>query len=144
LVRELRACIKTNAMKGKILIVDDEEDVRIFLKYNLEKEGYTVLTASNGREGLEAIRENEIDLVIADVMMPELNGISMFKEMKSITEKNIPVIFLSASTDELHYLSAILAGCHDYLSKPVSLTLLKQKLSESIFGPKQNETEIKT
>ncbi len=116
--------------KRRILIVDDEEDVRIFLTYNLEKEGYAVRSAANGLDALNKINEEEFDLIIADVMMPVMNGIGMLKEMEIRTGKIVPVIFLTASTDELHYLSALLAGCHEFINKPVSLVLLKQKISE--------------
>jgi DNA-binding response OmpR family regulator len=119
--------------KYRILIVDDEEDVRIFLRYNLENEGYEIHTANDGKDGLDKILSNDFDLIVTDVMMPLLNGISMFKEMQERTDKDIPVLFLTASTDELHYLSAILAGCHDFLTKPISIKLLKQKISEAIY-----------
>jgi DNA-binding response OmpR family regulator len=125
--------------KKRILIVDDEEDVRIFLRYNLEKEGYDIHTAAHGREGFEKILRHDYDLIVADVMMPELNGIGMLKKIQEETNKDIPVIFLSASTDELHYISALLAGCYDFLVKPISLKLLKQKIGEVIYKVKKAE-----
>jgi two-component system, OmpR family, alkaline phosphatase synthesis response regulator PhoP len=119
--------------RKKILIVDDEEDVRIFLSYNLIREGYEVHTAENGLMGLNAVKNQDFNLVIADIMMPVLNGIGMFREIKKLPEKNVPVIFLSAANDEHFYLSAQMAGCADFLAKPVSLKRLKEKVVQLIY-----------
>lgn len=127
-------------MKKKILIVDDEQDVRIFLKYNLEKSGYDVLTATDGKDALKQIQSNEPDLIISDIMMPELNGLSMMKVMQQQDINHIPIIFLTASSDELHYISALLAGCYDFLNKPISLTLLMQKINEVFYERKEIKT----
>jgi DNA-binding response OmpR family regulator len=116
----------------RILIVDDEEDVRIFLTYNLEKEGLLVETAADGAEAIDRIISNDYDLVISDVMMPGMNGISMFKELKDQYRNEVPVIFLTASSDELHYISASLAGCYDYLAKPLALRVLKEKIQAAL------------
>ena len=70
----------------KILLVDDEKDILEFLSYNLEKEGFTVFTASNGEKGLELVKEHKPDLIILDVMMPEMDGIEVCQEIRNIKE----------------------------------------------------------
>src|SRR3954470_20675163 len=96
-------CSKTNKMsivKNKILIVDDEPDVIEFLSYNFIKKGYEAEGAGNGVEGIEKVKSFSPDLIIADIMMPNMDGIIMCKVLKSHElHKNIPLIFLSATQD---------------------------------------------
>jgi two-component system alkaline phosphatase synthesis response regulator PhoP len=111
-------------VKNRILIVDDEPDVIEFLSYNFIKKGYEVLGAGNGAEGIEKVKSFSPDLIIADIMMPNMDGIIMCKILKSHElHKNIPLIFLSATQDEYQAMSAGMSG-DDYVSKPIKFSLL--------------------
>ena len=81
-------------MLGKVLLVDDEQDILVLLKYNLEKENFLVQTASNGREGIEIAKEFKPDIIVLDVMMPEMDGIETCLELREIPElKNVLITF---------------------------------------------------
>ena len=110
--------------KNKILIVDDEPDVIEFLSYNFVKRGYQVEGAGNGMEGLQKVKSFFPDIIIADIMMPDMDGIIMCKLLKSHDSyKFIPLIFLSATQDEYQALNAGLSG-DDYVSKPIKFSVL--------------------
>ena len=102
----------------KILIVDDEEMIRGVLREYVEFEGNEAFEASNGMEAVKLCRENDYDLVLMDVMMPQLDGFSAVKEIKK--SKDIPVIMLSARTEEYDKLFAFEIGVDDYVTKPFS------------------------
>ena len=101
-----------------ILVVDDEQLIRNVIKEYLSIEGYNYLEASDGLEAIDMVRNNNIDLVILDIMMPNLDGMSACKEIKAI--KNIPVIMLSARSEEFDKLSGFNLGIDDYITKPFS------------------------
>lgn len=110
--------------RNKILIVDDEPDVIEFLSYNFIKKGYDVEGAGNGMEGIEKVKSFSPDLIIADIMMPNMDGIIMCKILKSHElHKNIPLIFLSATQDEYQAMNAGMSG-DDYVSKPIKFSVL--------------------
>lgn len=107
-------------VSAKILLVDDEPDILEFLGYNLSKEGYTVLTATTGKEGLEIARKAKPDLVILDVMMPEMDGMETCKEMRSLPElKGVIIAFLTARGEDYSQIAGFDAGADDYISKPI-------------------------
>ncbi len=113
-----------NESKNKILIVDDEPDVIEFLSYNFIKKGYLVEGAGNGMEGIDKVKSFSPDLIIADIMMPNMDGIIMCKLLKSNElHKNIPLIFLSATQDEYQAMNAGMSG-DDYVSKPIKFSVL--------------------
>lgn len=104
----------------KILLIDDEPDIIEFLKYNLEKEGYDVLTGNDGYQALELI-SREPDLIILDVMMPKLDGFEVLERIRADKRyKDIPVIFLTAKAGEINEIRGLELGASDYLQKPVS------------------------
>lgn len=110
--------------KIKILIVDDEPDVIEFLSYNFIKNGYLVEGAGNGTEGIDRVKSFSPHLIVADIMMPNMDGIVMCKILKSHeSHKSIPLIFLSATQDEYQAMNAGLSG-DDYVSKPVKFSVL--------------------
>ncbi len=102
----------------KILVVDDEEKIRIIIKKYAEFEGYEIKEASNGMDAIEACRNEDFDLIIMDVMMPELDGFSACKEIKKI--KDIPIIMLSARGEEYDRIHGFESGVDDYVVKPFS------------------------
>jgi two-component system, OmpR family, alkaline phosphatase synthesis response regulator PhoP len=108
-------------MPKSILVVDDEADILQLLRYNLEKEGYLVRTASNGRQALESAGEGALDLVVLDVMMPELDGFDVCRELRAMPmHRHTPIMFLTARVGELDEVLGLELGADDYVLKPIS------------------------
>jgi len=115
-------------MKQKILIADDERDIIDFLKYNLEKEGFDVLTAKNGIEAVAQAKKNP-SLILLDVMMPEMDGLEAVRTLKkNSTTAKIPVIFLTARGSEVDEVVGLELGADDYIIKPVSIPKLMARI----------------
>jgi len=106
----------------KILIADDEADIRNLIKINLEENGYTVLSAQNGKEALDLLLSEDIHLAILDVMMPIMDGFNLLRKIREYN--TIPVIMLTARTDDMDKVLGLGLGADDYLSKPFSVTEL--------------------
>ena len=102
----------------KILIVDDEEGIRNIIKEYCKNEGYETKEASSGKEAKELLKNNDFDLMVLDIMMPEMDGYTMLKEVPK--EKRIPTIILSARGEEYDKLTGFDLGIDDYLTKPFS------------------------
>ena len=102
--------------KFSVLIVDDEERILNFLKTKLRSTGYDVITAGNGVEALDKIREQEPDMIVLDVIMPKMDGFQTLKELRSFS--TIPVIMLSARGDDSDRIKGLGLGADDYLPKP--------------------------
>ena len=116
--------------KYKILLVDDEKDILEFLSYNLKKEGFIVFTANNGTEGLELSQEHKPDLIILDVMMPEMDGVAVCQKIREIKDLNETLIlFLSARSEEYSELAGFAAGADDYITKPIKPKLLISRVN---------------
>jgi len=125
----------------KILLVDDEKDILEFLKYNLEKEGYNVVTADNGKKALEIAKRVLPDLIILDVMMPEMDGISTCIEIKKYPKLNEALIlFLTARSEEYSELAGFDAGADDYVTKPIKPKLLIRRIKALLKRNKKNDT----
>ena len=117
----------------KILVVDDDPDIVEILRYNLSLGGYDVKSAFNGKEAIKKAKIFLPEIILLDVMMPEMDGIeacSLIKEIPSLL--NTRIIFLSARSEDYTQLSAFDAGADDYISKPVKPKILLKKI-ESIF-----------
>lgn len=110
----------------KILIVDDEERIRSVIKTYANNEGYQVFEASDGFEAIDIAKQEDINLIILDVMMPKLDGFSTLEEIKKF--KDIPVIMLSARTEEYDKLHGFELGVDDYVTKPFSLKELMARI----------------
>ena len=111
-------------MAKTILIVDDEADILEMLQYNLEKEGYAVLTARHGKSALEQSRHKP-DLVLLDVMMPEMDGWEVCRRLKQDPNTaSIPVLFLTAKGAEMDEVVGLELGAEDYIVKPISMRKL--------------------
>lgn len=116
----------------KILLVDDEEDIIEFLRYNLLHEGYQIITAHNGFEAINKLIEQP-DLIILDVMMPKMNGYEVFakiKENKSMA--TTPVIFLTAKSSEIDEIHALNLGADDFIQKPVSMKKIIARIKSNL------------
>lgn len=109
---------RKEANMKKILIVDDEEKIRLIIKKYAEFEGYDITEAADGMEAIEKCKSEDFDLIILDVMMPELDGFSACKEIKKF--KDIPVIMLSARGEEYDKIHGFESGVDDYVVKPFS------------------------
>lgn len=100
-----------------VLIVDDEEKIRVLIKEYCKNEQYTVFESENGIEAINYVKNNKIDIVILDVMMPKMDGLTAYKEIK---QYHIPTIILSARTEEYDKLLGFDLGIDDYITKPFS------------------------
>ncbi|MFN9883786.1 MAG: PleD family two-component system response regulator [Bacteroidota bacterium] len=119
--------------RTRILLVDDEIDIIDVLSYNFRKKGFDTFHAYDGITGLQKAILYQPHLIISDIYMPGMNGIRMCLKLKENNAvKHIPIIFLSASTDELLSLSTLGAGAERYLSKPVRLPLLYEVVGQTL------------
>ncbi|SEF68964.1 two-component system, OmpR family, alkaline phosphatase synthesis response regulator PhoP [Caloramator fervidus] len=106
----------------KILIIDDELHIIELLKYNLEANGYKAFYALNGKEGLRLASEKKPDLILLDVMLPEMDGFDVCKEIKKNEDtSNIPIIMLTAKSEEFDKILGLELGADDYITKPFSI-----------------------
>ena len=113
-----------------ILVVDDEQDLLDLIEYNLKKEGYNVLKADNGLDGINLAKKNHPDLILLDIMMPEMDGIEVCDVLKKDDSlKNTPIIFLTARSDEKTEIRGLDMGADDYLTKPISTTKLISRIN---------------
>ena len=115
-----------NRMKSKILVVDDEPDIRELLRFYLEKEGYKMLEASNGKQALQVFENDYVDLAVVDVMMPVMDGWELVKSMKEI--RDVPVIMLTAKGESKDKLKGFDLGIDDYVTKPCDMDELMARI----------------
>src|ERR1700752_3909872 len=104
----------------KILLVDDEQDILDFLSYNLKKEGYQVFTALNGKDAITLAKREIPQLIVLDVMMPEMDGIDTCREIREISSlKDVMIAFLSARNEDYSQIAGFEVGADDYITKPI-------------------------
>jgi DNA-binding response OmpR family regulator len=116
-------------MRRKILVVDDDEDTIELLEFSLKKAGFAVGTARNGVEALKKVCSISPDLVLLDLMMPEIDGFGVCETLKSNPmTATVPIIMLTAVTSQLSRMSGLEAGANDYLTKPFSPKLVVSKI----------------
>jgi two-component system alkaline phosphatase synthesis response regulator PhoP len=124
---------------ARILLVDDESDILEFLQYNLKKEGFEVSSASNGIDALEQLKNNP-DLIILDVMMPELDGFEVCRRIRKVPGfENKPVIFLTARGAENDEIKGLESGADDYIQKPISPQKLIARVNSNL---RKSETAL--
>jgi len=117
----------------QILVVEDEPPILELLKYNLEKEGYNVLTSDNGNDALEIVEYSLPDLIILDWMLPGLSGLHVCKSIRSKNQtKEIPIIMLTAKGEETDKVNGLLSGADDYIVKPFSTRELLARVKSVI------------
>ncbi|MFZ5970921.1 MAG: response regulator transcription factor [Bacteroidota bacterium] len=131
----------------KVLVVDDEEPILELLKYNLEKQGYDVRTASDGFTAVETARRFHPDLVLLDIMMPKMDGVETCRQIRAIPElQNTFVVFLTARAEEYSEVAAFDVGADDYITKPIKPRALMSRIS-ALFRrdskKKSNSSQIK-
>tara|TARA_B110000091_G_scaffold91531_1_gene100045 strand:+ start:1311 stop:1994 length:684 start_codon:yes stop_codon:yes gene_type:complete len=113
----------------KILLVDDERDILDFLSYNLENAGYEVRVAQNGLEGVKVAQEFLPDLILLDMMMPEMDGVQTCEEIRNLdTKKEIVVAFLTARGEDYSQIAGFDAGADDYILKPIKPKVLMSRI----------------
>ena len=128
----------------KILVVDDDLDIIEILKYNLNNSGYFVKSASNGIKAIKKAKKFLPDIILMDVMMPEMSGIEACSEIRKIDQlHNTIIIFLSARSEDYTQISAYDAGADDYISKPVKPKILLKKISNIAKKIKLEKTHPK-
>ena len=114
----------------KILIVEDEEKIARFIELELVHEGYKVVKVNNGREGLEIAEKGEVDLVLLDVMLPEINGLEVLRRLRKTSD--IPVIILTARDAVMDKVSGLDAGADDYITKPFAIEELLARVRNAL------------
>ena len=128
--------------KNTILVVEDEEDLRDIVIYNLEREGYKTVGVESGEEGLERAIALRPDLVILDLMLPGMNGMDVCRELKKNDQtKNIPIIMASAKGEEADIVSGLELGADDYVTKPFSPRILLARVRSVLRRSKQVDIE---
>jgi len=109
----------------RILIVDDEEDILELVRYNLDKNGYKVITATSGEQAIIEARGKTPDLIILDLMLPDIDGLEVCRKLKSdVKTERIPIIMLSAKGEETDIVTGLELGADDYVTKPFSPKVL--------------------
>ena len=123
--------MREGAAMGKIeiLVVEDEEDIQELLRYNLERDGYTVHTVVTGEQGLDAVRNRIPDLILLDLMLPGMDGLRLCRLLKDDAQtRNIPVIMLTAKGEESDVVVGLELGADDYVTKPFSPKILAARI----------------
>ncbi len=135
--------MSADAEKKKILVIEDEEHVRTLLSRILEKDGYEVRVAKDGLDGLRTLEVFRPDLILADVMMPNLDGLTFTKALKNRRETRvIPVIFVTAKSDPLSMIEGINVGAKFYITKPFQIEDVLAKVRK-VLGEKGHRMDTK-
>ena len=120
--------------KKNIVVIEDDEGITRLIKFKLEKEGYEVKSFSNGEKVIEHLVRNPPALIISDVMMPVIDGLTLLKEIKADSRvSDIPVIMLSTHSHESAILECLRAGAADYITKPFSTTELLLRIQKTLL-----------
>jgi two-component system phosphate regulon response regulator PhoB len=119
--------------KEIILVVEDEEDIRELLKYNLEKEGYQVFGAATGEKALQAVRHRRPDLLLLDLMLPDIDGLEVCRRIRGEAQtQHLPIIMLTAKGEEADIVTGLELGADDYITKPFSPRVLLARLRAAL------------
>ncbi|MDX2283294.1 MAG: response regulator transcription factor [Bacteroidia bacterium] len=128
---------------AKILIVDDEEDILDLLEYNFESEGYTVLRARDGEEALKVAAAERPDLILLDIMMPKMDGVSACLALRAMPGlEEVSIIFLTARAEEYSEVAGLEAGADDYITKPIKPRVLRSRV-KAMLRRKQQPKAVK-
>jgi two-component system alkaline phosphatase synthesis response regulator PhoP len=129
----------------KILLVDDEQDILEIVGYNLAQEGYQIVTASNGKEAILKAKKELPNLIIMDVMMPEMDGMEACENIRKIPElSNVLITFLTARSEDYSQVAGFEAGADDYITKPIKPKLLVSKVKALLRRLKSEEQNSET
>lgn len=126
-----------------ILLVDDEQDILEFLSYSLKKEGYKIFTANNGKEGVELSKSLRPDLILLDVMMPQIDGIEACQMIRKNLHLEQPIIaFLTSRSEDYSQIAGLEAGADDYITKPIRPRLLTSKVESLLRRKKESKVAL--
>jgi two-component system OmpR family response regulator len=125
-------------MKEKILIVEDDEAIASIMKEHLTKEGYEVGWSSTGKEGLEDFKKEEFQLVMVDIMLPEMDGFTLCKNIRWLNEE-VPIIIVSAKLTDLDKVKGLKLGADDYITKPFSLMEISARIEAHLRRHRKKE-----
>ncbi|WP_396155712.1 response regulator transcription factor [Flavobacterium sp.] len=129
----------------KILLVDDEQDILEIVGYNLSQEGYQIVTASNGKEAIAKAKKELPQLIIMDVMMPEMDGMEACENIRKLPElSNVIIAFLTARSEDYSQVAGFDAGADDYITKPIKPKLLVSKVKALLRRLKSDEHTSET
>ena len=124
----------------KILLVDDEQDILEIVGYNLQQEGYAIVTATNGREAVAKAKKELPQLIIMDVMMPEMDGMEACEAIRKLPElSNVIITFLTARSEDYSQVAGFDAGADDYITKPIKPKLLVSKVKALLRRLKETD-----
>jgi len=127
----------------KILLVDDEPDILEIVGYNLSTEGYQVITANNGLEGVRKAEKERPQLIILDVMMPEMDGIEACEKIRQLPElKDVVIAFLTARGEDYSQLAGFDAGADDYITKPIKPKVLMSRVKALLRRYKESHDSV--
>jgi DNA-binding response OmpR family regulator len=131
-------------MADKLLLVDDDTTLLDTLAFNLRHAGYRIVTATDGSSALERARAEKPDLVVLDLMLPELDGLTVCRSLRQVSD--VPILVLTARTGELDKIIGLESGADDYLTKPFSLGELQARIRALLrrAGPRQRDDEIRS
>jgi two-component system alkaline phosphatase synthesis response regulator PhoP len=135
----------TGALMQKVLLVDDEPDILELLKYNLEREGYLVQTALNGKDAIKAAKSGQPDLIVLDIMMPGMDGVEVCMQLRQLPEfQNTLITFLTARGEDYSQIAGFEAGADDYITKPVRPKVFVTKIKALLKrrGGEQTEDRV--
>lgn len=126
-----------------VLIIDDDEDIREIISYNLTKDGYTVLTAKNGEEGIKKAKKNLPHLILLDVMMPEMDGMEVCEILRADEKtRDIKICFLTARSEDYSQIAGFDAGADDYVTKPVKPKVLSSRIKAILRRKSANKEDV--
>ncbi|HAS35891.1 MAG TPA: DNA-binding response regulator [Flavobacteriales bacterium] len=127
----------------KILLVDDEPDILEFIGYNLKKESFKVFKASNGKEAIEVAKKELPEVILLDVMMPEMDGIETCQELRQVEGlESALIVFLTARSEDYSQIAGLEAGADDYITKPVKPKVLLSKLKAMLRRKDSGKTKV--
>ena len=125
-----------------ILIVDDEEPIRQLIKYNLEREGYKTLQACNAMKAIEKARSEKVDLIVLDLMLPDMSGLDVCRILKNDAKTTcIPIVMVTAKTEEADIVYGLEIGAEDYITKPFSPKVLIARIKSVLRRVQQNKED---
>lgn len=119
--------------KAKILVVEDEEDIQLMLRYNLEREGYQVSVAETGEQALESVKANAPDLVLLDLMLPGVDGLEVCRQIRQLPEAaHVRIVMVTAKVEDVDVVVGLESGADDYITKPFSPRILLARIKTAL------------
>jgi len=136
--------METKNIGFKVLLVDDEPDILEFVGYNIKKEGYTLITASNGKDAIQLAKKELPDLIILDIMMPGMDGIEVCTELRKLPQlKSTLIAFLTARGEDFSQIAGLDAGGDDYITKPIKPRVLISRVNALLRRHPEDKTRDK-